>query len=158
MGNSSHRINFLNAVLTGKRGAASLSTKVLLPSPPPTRRKRLHCLWKLSLFISCISARTDRFYFVLLTPLPSLLTMEQTHEINVALDMAQLFAIWKLLISQLYNCKIRTIIIKKIKINQKVHPFSVYSEGRKNRIVGERRGKPTTKKQISLRTSMFPLL
>lgn len=59
----------------------------------------------------------------------------------MALDMAHLFAIWKLPILQLYNCK-------KKKKYQKIQLFSVYSEVGENRVVGERWGKPTTKNKL----------
>lgn len=61
----------------------------------------------------------------------------------MALDMAQLFAIWKLPILQLYNCK-----KKKKREYQKIQSFSVYSKDGKNRVVGERWGKPTTKNKL----------
>lgn len=109
----------------------------------PSQKKKT-TLFVETLLVHVLHFSQNWFYFVLLTPLPSLLTMEQTHEINMALDMAQLFAIWKLPIPQLYNCK----KIKNLKkINQKIQSFSVYSKDRENRVVGERRGKPTTKKK-----------
>lgn len=69
----------------------------------------------------------------------------------MALDMAHLFAIWKLPILQLYNCK------KKKKVSKDSVIFCLFRSWGEQSSRGEM-GEANNKKQISLRTSMFPLL
>lgn len=67
--------------------------------------------------------------------------------------MAQLFAIWKLPILQLYNCKKK----KKKSVSKDSVIFCLFQRREEQSSRGEM-GEANNKKQISLRTSMFPLL